>query len=260
MSATHTSTVMAGAVMQHRRMRGNADWYLTLFTAPMLTLVFLAITQYAGRSDLSGYAVLAPGLIALWGMCLHTAGELITRDREAGTLELLVAAPSSFSALLTGRVGVVTCMGLVGFVESWLVGWIFTGEPVAIRHPVLFAATMVLLVFAMVGTALSMAAVFVLARSARSFQNSLSYPFYLLGGVMVPVALLPEWVHPVSALVFLSWASDLLRESLTIELADDAAFSLMMLGVLGVLSYVIGNVLVRASINRLRRTGTMTYA
>nr|WP_155853987.1 ABC transporter permease [Arthrobacter sp. H5] len=135
-----------------------------------------------------------------------------------------------------------------------------TGSFVLVWHPVLFAVTILLLVFAMTGASLSMAAVFVLARSARSFQNSLSYPFYLLGGVMVPVALLPVWVQPLSAGVFLSWAADLLRDSLVQGYVEDQLFRLAMLAGLGFVSFVAGSALVKASVNRLRRTGRMTYA
>ena len=53
-----------------------------------------------------------------------------------------------------------------------------------------------------------MATVFVLARTAMLFTNALGYPFYILGGVLVPVAFLPGWLRPVSRLVFLSWSSD----------------------------------------------------
>ena len=56
-----------------------------------------------------------------------------------------------------------------------------------------------------------MASLFVLARNAVTFSNSASFPFYVLGGILVPVSLLPHWVRRSSSIVFLSWSADLLR-------------------------------------------------
>ncbi len=89
------------------------------------------------------------------------------------------------------------------------------------EHPVVFGSTLVAAAFAMSGTAVVMAAVFALARSSRIFQQSLTYPFYVLGGILVPVSFLPVWVRPFSRLVFLSWTADLLRASLSPEAVTD---------------------------------------
>ncbi|NIR38842.1 MAG: hypothetical protein GWN07_23450, partial [Actinobacteria bacterium] len=52
-----------------------------------------------------------------------------------------------------------------------------------------------------------------LSRAAITFQSSASYPILLLGGVFVPLSLLPGWVEPLGRLVFLSWSSDALRQA-----------------------------------------------
>ena len=81
-------------------------------------------------------------------------------------------------------------------------------------HPGALALTLLVAAFATAGTSVAFAAVFVLTRNAYTFTNSLSYPLYLLGGVFVPVAFLPNVIQPVASLVFMSWSADLLRASL----------------------------------------------
>jgi ABC-2 type transport system permease protein len=255
-----TRAVAAGFRVQLQQMRGNPDWFLALVTAPLMTAVFLAILHSAGRSDLAPYGVVAPALIALWQMALLTAGELISRERDNGSLEALVAAPASFAALLLGGIGAVTAVSLLGFVESWTVGWLFTGSPIPIHHAWLFAATVLVTAGAMTGTASVMSCVFVLARSARSFQNSLSYPFYLLGGVLVPVALLPSWVQVPARAVFLSWSSDLLRDSFRAEPVPGAAGRLVAILLLGAAGFAVGHLLLQRTLRRVRRTGSLTHA
>lgn len=254
------ASVSAGFSIQVRQMRGTPDWFLALFTAPLMTAVFLTIFQHAGRDDLTSYGVLAPALMGLFAMSLQTAGELISRERENGSLEALLAAPAPFAGVLFGRISAVTTISLLAFAESWLVGWALLGAPVPIAHPLLFAVTVAVTTMAMTGWAGVMACVFVLARSARTFQNSLSYPFYVLGGVIVPVSMLPGWVEAPARLVFLSWSADLLRDALSAGPVPDPALRLLVVTVLGAAGFVLSAVLLRRTLRRVRATGRLTFA
>ncbi|WP_289019128.1 ABC transporter permease [uncultured Ornithinimicrobium sp.] len=251
---------VAGWRMQLQSMRNNPDWFLALILAPLQTVVFVTIFQHAGRDDLTSYGVLAPALIALWGLSLQTSGELITRERENGSLEGLLAAPGRFDLLMLGRTSVVTGLSLMAFVECWLVGWLLTGDLLAVAHPALFTAVVVATAAAMTGWAGVMASVFVLARSARTFQNSLSYPFYVLGGVLVPVALLPEWLQPLTRLVFLSWSSDLFRDSLAAQPVEDPLPRLVAIVVLGAAGFLLSHQLLHRALRRARTTGSLAHA
>lgn len=255
-----TRVYAAGWRMQLQGMRGNPDWFLTLFLAPLQTVVFVTIFQHAGRGDLTAYGVLAPALIALWGLSLQTSGELITAERENGSLEGLLAATGRFDLMMLGRISAVTALSLVAFVECWLTGWLLTGQLLPLAHPLVFAAAVLVSAWAMTGWAGVMASVFVLARSARTFQNSLSYPFYVLGGVLVPVALLPEWLQPLTRVVFLSWSSDLLRDSLTPGPVDSPVLPLVVVAVLGLAGYALSHHLLRRALARVRTTGSLAHA
>lgn len=251
---------LAGARMQLHSMRGNPDWFLSLTVAPLQTVVFVLLVQWADRGDLTAYAVLAPALMALWLMALQTSGELITSERENGSLEALLAAPGRFDVVMLGRIGVVTGISLLAFVESWLVGWALTGAPLPIEHVGVFVATLVAAAFAMSGWAGVMSAVFVLARTARTFQNSLSYPFFVLGGVFVPVSFLPGWLQPLSDVVFLSWVSDLLRDALAPAPVESLGWRLGAVVGLGLIGFALAHLLIHRALRRVRTTGSLSYA
>ncbi len=254
------AVLVAGWRMQLQSMRGNPDWFLALIVAPLHTAVFVTIFQHAGRGDLTAYGVLAPALISMWAMSLQTSGELISRERENGSLEGLLAAPGRFDLMLLARMAAVTVLSLLAFVESWLAGWLLTGAPVRVEHPTLFAASLLVTTLAMTGWAGVMASVFVLARSARTFQNSLSYPFYVLGGVLVPVAFLPDWLEPASRLVFLSWSSDLLRDTLDAAPVEGPVVRLAVVAALGLVGYALGHHLLHRALRRVRTTGSLAHA
>ncbi len=233
---------------------------MALVTAPTLTLVFLAIMLHAGRTDLAPFAVLAPALLVLWQMALQTSGDTVESERENGSLEALVASPTPLAAVIVGRIAAVTAVSLLGFVESWLVAAIVFGVRVHIYHPELFFSTLLVTGYATAGSAVVLSALFVRTRAARALQNSLTYPFYVLGGIMVPVAYLPDWLEPVTRLVFLSWSSDLMRDALMQAPPQNSLLRLAVVLLLGTIGLAVGMLLVRRALVLVRRTGTIGHA
>jgi ABC-2 type transport system permease protein len=171
---------------------------------------------------------------------------------------MLVAAPSSFGAVIFGRIAATTAIGTVSFFEAWLVARLIFGATVTIHHWGAFVLTVFATLAAMAGTAVGMAALFVLARNAVTFSNSASYPFYVLGGILVPVSLLPHWVRPLSAVVFLSWSADLLRATLQATPIHRFWPHLGMVALLGACGYAVGLAALRVILVRVRESGELS--
>ncbi len=131
---------------------------------------------------------------------------------------------------------------------------------VRIDHPALLALTLVVTLFAMAGTATVLAGLFVLSRNVMLFQNSMTYPFYLLGGVLVPIALLPFWVQPISRVFFLSWSSDLVRASIRPEALAGWAWQLCVVAGLGIAGLIAGQVMIEQVVRRVMKTGSAAYS
>lgn len=253
-------TVVAGWRRQWDVVTSQPDYWMTLITMPLLAVVFLAIMRSAGRDDLLSYAVLAPGLIGMWATSLFISGEVIARDRDFGLLELTLATPSSYAKLTIGRIGLVTTLSLVAFVQSWLVALVLFQVAIPIPHPAAFGIAIVASAFAMTGTALMMSVFFIRSTSVRRYQNALSYPFYVLGGVLVPVALLPLWLEPFTRVIFLSWSSDVLRDSLNEVPIEHLASRLLIIVILGAAAFAIGGIAVRRMIDRIRMSGEVGFS
>jgi ABC-2 type transport system permease protein len=248
-----------GYAHQLRTFRAYPDSLFPLFMTPFLALIFLMILDHAGRNDLTGYAVVAPVFIGLWWVSLMAAGGVISWDRWQGTLELVVAAPALLPLVVFGRILAVATVGLSGFVEVWIVAKLLYGAEFTIHHPLEFVLTLVASAAAMAATALTMSSLFVLARNAVTFINSGSYPFFVLGGVLVPATFLPDWLEPLSKVVFLSWSSDLLRSSLSPEPFERFGYRVGMVLVLGVAALAIGSALMTYFLRKARTRGDLSY-
>lgn len=261
MSARAATIAFAGgARLQLREMGRTPDSFLAWCTTPLTASALVAVLVHAGRTDLVPYAVLAPVLMGLWVEALYVGGEVVAAERRAGRMDALLAAPASFAAQHLGRIATVSACSLAIVPLAWAPGSLLLGAPVPIAHPLLLVATLLLTAFAMCGTATLMSCVFVLARSARTVQNALSYPFFVLGGVLVPVSLLPAWVELPASLFFLSWSSDLLRDALTAPVVAEVGWRLAVLAGLALACWAAALLALGRTLRTARRTGQVGHA
>jgi ABC-2 type transport system permease protein len=175
-------------------------------------------------------------------------------------LEWILAAPATLATVLLGRISFIMALGSVGFLEVWAVGRMLFGVSFPFEHPIGLALTLLVTLFTMAATSTLIAALFVLTRNAFTFANSASFPFYVLGGVFVPVAILPGWIRPLTSAVFMSWSSDLLRASLRPAAIDDLWGRLGVIVAFGIVTFALGRAVLAHVLDRMRRSGELATA
>ncbi|SEE35760.1 ABC-2 type transport system permease protein [Streptomyces sp. 2231.1] len=252
-------TFLAGLRLQAALLRRSPGELHTLATVPLYTLILLAMTDDPTRPGIAANAVIAPMLMALWSLGLFTAGDLIDRDRYSGTLEPTVAAPAPLALVVGGRICAVTAAGLIAFVEAWAVGLCF-GVHLTLHHPLALLTGILASCLATGCTATMIAAVLVLTRRGRPYQNSLSFPVYLLSGIVLPISALPHWLHPVSRLIYLSWSADLLRSAFRPDAPRQLPAQLLALVLLAAAGLGAATLLLRRVLDRVRVLGTLGHA
>lgn len=251
---------LRGAIrLQFQIVLSDRGYLNDILANPFFAIIFLGIVRAAGRRDLTAFAVVAPVLITLWGMALEIAGDIVDSDRNAGILEGVVATPAGFPTVVSGRVLAVTLLGGVGVVETWLVATFGFGADIVVHHPAALVATLVVTGLAATGTSIIMAGVFVLARTAKTFQNSMHFPVYLLAGAIVPLSYLPAWLRPLGRLLFLSWSADLLRASLAPAPIADLVPRLGIILGLGVIGWLAGRAVLDLVLTRVRLLGRLAF-
>ena len=168
-----------------------------------------------------------------------------------------MASPAPFSTVLMTRMMVITSISLMGMAESWLIIRFVFGVSLAVHHPWVLAATMLMTAFAAAGTALVPAALFTFARSARTYQNSITYPVYIFSGILVPLSVFPDWLAPVSRAIFLYWSGELLRDSMQTATPEGVMVKLGVIALLGAGAALAGAVLIARMIHYLKREGRL---
>ena len=224
---------------------------------PVHALIFMAVFVHVGRQDLAAYSLVAPMLMSVGQMGFFVASELMVRERYNQTLELVVATPSPLWLIILSRITVLTTLSLLGIVISWVIIRVVFGVTLSIQQPLLFGITLLVTALAAAGTTLITAALFSVARNVRTYQNSVLYPMSLLGGILVPITVFPEWVQPISRLLYLYWSANLLRDSMQDATPTGVLGSLGAITALGVGGAVIGALLIYRMLDKLRSEGRL---
>jgi ABC-2 type transport system permease protein len=158
-------------------------------------------------------ASLGASVMAIWSSVAFSAGGAIELQRRLGTLELLVAAPAPFGALLAPITIATSAIGVYALGATLLWGRLLFGISLHFEHPLLFALSLPAAIVAIGMLGLILAATLILYRAALFLGASFEYPVWLVTGLLVPLSLLPGWVAPISWLLAPTWGMRAIRES-----------------------------------------------
>jgi ABC-2 type transport system permease protein len=240
--------------MQVMLMRGNPMVPLVSVVQPAAFLAVFLARPGAAPPGQRAATVIAVLLTCLWSATLWTAGATLRREVAEGTLarsltgvtdpRLVVLGKCLGATLLTEGLLLVT-----GAAAAALAGAALSpgGVPWLVLGAVLLTAS---------GTAagFALSSIFVLTRYPVQVTSALTYPVYILSGLLIPGWLLPGWLAWLSRLISLYWADEFLRR------AADGAFAARPLAFLAALTAaycLAGALLFRRVVALAKRKGTI---
>jgi ABC-2 type transport system permease protein len=158
-------------------------------------------------------ASLGATVMAIWSSVAFSAGGAIEIQRSLGTLELLVAAPVPFAAVLAPITIATSAIGVYALAATLIWGKVLFGIPLHFEHPLLFAISLPAAIVAIGMLGLILASTLMYYRAALFLGASFEYPVWLVTGLLVPLSVLPGWVTPISWVLAPTWGVRAIRES-----------------------------------------------
>jgi ABC-2 type transport system permease protein len=179
-----------------------------LFFATTIFLMYRAGS--AGGAALVSAAVGA-SVMGVWSATSTTAASSLQQERRQGTLELLVASPSPFPLIIFPLTLSMATVGAYSMAATLLWGRFVFGIHITVAQPLAFALAVLVSVFAIGMLGFVIAVSSVRYRSAWALGNALEMPVWLICGFLVPLSLLPGWLHPVAWVLAPTWGLDAIR-------------------------------------------------
>jgi ABC-2 type transport system permease protein len=189
----------------------DPQWLIPSTIAPVI-FALVAYQLFKGTGPVFVlYAILGASMMSMWGQTLYGSGWATGLDRELGTLEPTLSAPTPYLYVVLGRVVWNAVSGLLGGAIVFVVVILSYGGPLPLNDPVGFVLLFVFVIVSLAAVGVLFAAVFVYTRYARFIENIGEFAFYVGTGCMFPIILLPFWSNPVSLLFPPTWSLDALR-------------------------------------------------
>ena len=231
-------------------------FFQVLYPIFFATVAFLMFRAGTGAESLL-YASLGASVMGIWAATATTAGSAMQRERWHGTLELLVGTPPHFALVLLPVTLAMATIGIYSLVATLLYGHFLFGIPLIVVHPLLFAASIVVTVLSFGALGFVFAVTFVRFRAAWALGNIFEYPVWLIGGFLVPLGLLPDWVRPFSWVLAPTWGMSAIRES---ALGGSALDDLLLCVGLGAVYVALGIILTERVLRSARVRATLSLS
>lgn len=230
------------------------EGFLAIVFPMMFATAALLVYRVNDDPDAMLYAGLGAAVMGIWTSVTVSASTLLSRERWAGTLELVVAAPTPFSLVLIPITTAMATIGLYSVGATILWNWLVFGIRLNIENWPLFGLSMVMatVTIALFGFLLSVSAV--RYRTSWALGAALEYPGWLLCGFVVPLDLLPDVLRPLSWALAPTWAMEAMRS------AADGSSPWADLGLclgLGIAYAVVASVLGSRLLDSARRNATL---
>ncbi len=178
---------------------------------------FTIQTQGIVPGEPNYFQFMAPGIMAMVVMLSVMTGlaASIAREREDGTLDGILVSPINRLSIILGKAFSQIARGLLQ--AAIILGLATLLFGVVIHGNLLLVVLLLILgVFSFVGVGVLISALATRQETAMTIMMTLQFPMLFLSGVLFPVQQMPEWIQAISKAVPLTYATQALRQVMTL--------------------------------------------
>ena len=228
------------------------DAKIYFFKGPNITfgLLFPAIIYLAfsvGRN--AETSLIIPGLVAMSSLFGAGAIESIALplERAKGTFDRLLAAPVSLGTIVFGKTLGGFFFGLVLSIGYMLIALLLPGASIA--NPFLFAFGVMLSALAFSALGVCISTPFRDVPQAMPPATLIRIAMVFLGGVFIPIAIMPSFLQVISYLLPITYAVDMLQQATTGQLRGQAiVIDVVALTIFSLIFFVIATLVLKRTL------------
>lgn len=188
---------------------------LLLLQPAIFSGVGMLLSRAAGNTqpDLI-YTVIGGGVMGMWSGLVFTSTFDIRSDRSYGTLELIVASPTSLGAVEAIRTMTNVLAGLLSMSVAVTAAVLIFDYSFASAQIFPAIVSFLLVLFGMWSLGIFLANFLVWSRLSTAFVEFTEMPVAILCGFMYPIHILPGWMQSISAIFPIRWGLEAMDAAL----------------------------------------------
>lgn len=230
----------------------NQAYDISFEDAPAVLQPYNVESKGIVPGDPNYFEFVAPGIMAMVVMMSLMTGlpHAISYEKDTGTLDGMLAAPTSRWAIILGKVMAQTTRGLVqGFIILLLSVLLFG---VVIHGSILLVVLLILLtVFSFVGLGILITSFADKEETATMVMMTLMFPMMFLSGVFFPVQQMPSFMQTLANFLPLTYAADAMRKVMVLGAGPEAIMTdVVVLAAFGIVLLAIAVPLFKRAMNR----------
>jgi ABC-2 type transport system permease protein len=186
---------------------------------PSFILQPISVTQIPLISGVtSSFEFLAPGFMALTVITgsLQGVANAISREKEQGTMDGLLASPIPHVSIILGKVAAQTVRGLIQ-------GFLILGLSIILFGVQIYGSPFIMFFVLLLGTASFVGVGIILTAMAPDQETAqmmtiiLQFPMMFISGILFPIDQLPVWLQYIGKALPLYYAADALRKVISLN-------------------------------------------
>jgi ABC-2 type transport system permease protein len=223
-------------------------------------IVFTSIALAGVRGPASASAsqtLLGVGLLAMWASTVWTAGLLMRREQWQGSLVTLAYQPADLRLVVLGKCAGAVAVSFVFVVVAVAGTAVLLRIPVSVARPGPYALVIAATLCSVVVLGFAFSCVFVMSRAAVRIIEAILYPVFILGGLLLPLEMLPAFAQVVAYGLSLYWGGSLARAAAAGAATDPLAWA--MLAATTATYAAVALAAFRTVMRRARELGTLDF-
>ncbi len=230
----------------------NQTYNVSFAEAPAVLQPYNVETKGIVPGNPNYFEFVAPGIMAMVVMMSLMTGlpHAISYEKDMGTLDGMLVAPTSRWAIIFGKVSSQSIRGLIqGFVILALAVVLFG---VAIHGSILLVVLLIMLtVFSFVGLGILITSFADKEETATMVMMTLMFPMMFLSGVFFPIQQMPDFMQTIANFLPLTYAANAMRKVMVLGAGPSAIFpDVLILAVFGIVLLTIAVPMFKRAMSR----------
>ena len=232
--------------------------YMVLFGSMFRAGVIPALDAYGG--DYISYILVGSiGWGFMWSILSQTS-ESIRNEMELGTLESLLLTPTSIYTLTIAYTLFGSFFGLLSILGLLLIGFLLFGVNVLATASIFTLVIFILSIIMMTGFGMILGGLTIWVKNIGETAPLIQSITMFFCGVYFPIAVLPEYLQPISKVIPFYYFVEGLRLSLVPETPTSTIVEYVIILVfLSVLFVVLGVYALHKGIMKAKREGSLAF-
>jgi ABC-2 type transport system permease protein len=230
----------------------NQTYNVSLQEAPAVLMPYSVQVRGIVPGTPNYFEFVAPGIMAMVVMMSLMTGlpHAISYEKDMGTLDGMLVAPTSRWAIILGKVLAQSTRGMIqGFIILLLAVVLFG---VVIHGSILLVVLLILLtVFSFVGLGILITSLADKEETATMVMMTLMFPMMFLSGVMFPIQQMPPFMQTLAGFLPLTYAATAMRKVMVLGAGVSAITpEVVILAVFGIVLLTIAVPMFKRAMNR----------